>query len=74
MPFFTQTPWIEHAGRIWLWVILTIPSTILAFLFYIYWKRRQWRVKTPPGKDVENGGSSIRMGNMTVEIESDDEE
>lgn len=31
-------------------------------------------MKTPPGKDVENGGSSVRMGNMTVEIESDDEE
>jgi heme/copper-type cytochrome/quinol oxidase subunit 2 len=71
MPFFSQNPWMEKVGRIWLWVILTIPATIFAFLFYTYWKRRQWRVKTTQ-KDTENG--NVRMRAISLAIESDDED
>jgi hypothetical protein len=70
MPFFSQNPWMEKVGRIWVWIVLTIPSTIFAILFYIYWKRRQTRLRTPK-KDVENGGASMRT--MSIAIESDDE-
>jgi hypothetical protein len=39
MPFFANNEWLGDASRFWVWVILTVPSTALAFAFYIYWKR-----------------------------------
>lgn len=40
MPFFSQSAWMGEASRIWLWFVLTVPSTALAFAFYQFWKRR----------------------------------
>jgi hypothetical protein len=54
MPFFTQNPWLDDAARFWVWVVLTLPSTMLAFAFYIYWKRRGERGSKKP-KDGEEG-------------------
>ena len=41
MPFFTNNKWIADANRIWVWILLTVPSTTLAFLFYMLWKRKE---------------------------------
>jgi hypothetical protein len=69
-PFFSQHRWMNEAKQIWIWVVLTIPSTILAFIFYAYWKRRQWLRKKATDK-VENFGS--RMSSISVDGDSDGE-
>lgn len=43
MPFFSQNRWLDDVPRFWVWVVLTVPSTGLAFAFYTYWKRRGQR-------------------------------
>jgi hypothetical protein len=40
MSFFDQNEWIGEVSRIWLWFVLTVPCTGLAFAFYKYWKSR----------------------------------
>ena len=50
MPFFTQNPWLDKVSTFWVWVVLTVPSTGLAFVFYLYWKRRGKRC---PKQEVE---------------------
>ncbi|KAG9235105.1 hypothetical protein BJ875DRAFT_283104 [Amylocarpus encephaloides] len=40
MPFFTSNTWLSQTRRFWVWVVLTVPSTSLAFLYYLYWKKR----------------------------------
>lgn len=41
MPFFQGNTWLSHTSRLWIWLALTVPSTLLAFAFYIYWRRRE---------------------------------
>lgn len=40
MPFFDQNKWMGDVSRIWLWFVLAVPSTSLAFAFYKFWKSR----------------------------------
>lgn len=39
MPFFSGNAWLADVSRLWIWVVLTVPSTGLAFTFYVYYKR-----------------------------------
>lgn len=61
MPFFNQQEWLSNPGKIWVWVALTVPSTGVAILFYIWWTRKDIR-KSKEGynaADIElNGGTS----------------
>jgi hypothetical protein len=52
MPFFTGNSWIGSANKIWVWVVLTVPSTGLAFMFYVYWRRREMARKAE-NDDIE---------------------
>ena len=40
MPFIAQNQWMQNIGRIWVWIVLTFPSTVLAVLFYVFFTRR----------------------------------
>lgn len=40
MPFFATSHYLSNAAKVWIWVVCTVPSTIVAFTFYFYWKRR----------------------------------
>lgn len=40
MPFFNEQPWMTRARRVWVWVLLTVPSTLFAVLFYYLFTRR----------------------------------
>jgi len=53
MPFFSQNTWVANASRFWLWVVLTVPSTMLAFAFFTYWKRRDMKRKQEANDDLE---------------------
>lgn len=39
MPFF-DNDWMKGPSRFWLWIVITIPSTVLAFAFYFYRQSR----------------------------------
>ena len=39
MPFFNNNAYVSSASRFWIWIVLTIPSTALAFSFYVYRRR-----------------------------------
>ena len=41
MPFFATSGWIDGASRAWVWVALTVPSTTLCFVFYLFWNRKE---------------------------------
>lgn len=45
MPFFAESPWMQSVNRLWLWALLTAPSTMLCFLFYTYWSRNETKRK-----------------------------
>ncbi|KAN0113226.1 hypothetical protein V8E51_006177 [Hyaloscypha variabilis] len=48
MPFFTQA--LSDSPRTcWIWLVCTIPSTIAAFAFYIYWRHREQARKSHIG-------------------------
>jgi hypothetical protein len=57
MPFFSGNAWLNEVSTFWLWVVLTVPSTGLAFLFYLYWKRRGERL--PKREAGSEGGIEI---------------
>lgn len=52
MPFFTNNEWMEGTSKIWLWIALTVPSTGLAFAFYLYWQSRN-EAKDKIGSSIE---------------------
>ncbi|KAH0536480.1 hypothetical protein FGG08_006661 [Glutinoglossum americanum] len=35
MPFFSTNPYLTTATRFWLWVVLSVPSTAIAFAIYL---------------------------------------
>ncbi len=64
MPFFGNDAYMNSMRRFWIWVVLTVPSTAAAFLFY-WWLtgRRQRRINTEvsihsPAGAVQDGTSS----------------
>ena len=40
MPFFSSNTWLQDSNRFWVWIVLTIPCTGLAFAFYLFRKSR----------------------------------
>ena len=40
MPFFNNSHWLQGPARFWIWIVLTVPSTGLAFAFYLYRQSR----------------------------------
>jgi hypothetical protein len=41
MPFFDDDPWMKKVNKFWVWIILTVPCTALAFTFYMMWRKRE---------------------------------
>ena len=53
MPFFASSHWIDGPSRIWVWVALTVPSTTLCFVFYLFWNRKETERKKKASLDEE---------------------
>ncbi|KAF4446876.1 hypothetical protein F53441_9507 [Fusarium austroafricanum] len=41
MPFFSQQKWFNNPARVWLWVVLTVPATVLAVGVYLFLTRKE---------------------------------
>lgn len=61
MPFFNQEAWLSDPAKIWLWVVLTIPTTALSAFVYFLFTRKELK---------RNAQSS--QGDQGDEIESID--
>jgi hypothetical protein len=62
MPFFNQQAWMTDASRVWVWFVLTVPSTALAVLFYVVHSKRVLKRRTTKRpSDMESGG--VEMDN-----------
>lgn len=53
MPFFTDNEWIKNVDKFWVWVLMTVPATGLAFMFYLFWRRRELMRKRRKDEQVE---------------------
>jgi phosphoglycerol transferase MdoB-like AlkP superfamily enzyme len=45
MPFLSDNLWMQNVGRFWLWIVLTVLTTFLFFVFYVVWSRRETMLK-----------------------------
>lgn len=53
MPFFAQSEWMLRSQRIWLWVVLTVPATLLVGLSYVLVKQKSKEKHKATRLDVE---------------------
>lgn len=40
MPFFAQDSWMGKGERAWVWVLLSVPSTVVAFVIFWFYVRK----------------------------------
>ncbi|KAI4187903.1 MAG: hypothetical protein LQ346_005414 [Caloplaca aetnensis] len=41
MPFFSGNEYLSNVTAAWVWVILTIPTTAVAYAFYHFWRKHE---------------------------------
>ncbi|KAJ9641519.1 hypothetical protein H2199_005489 [Coniosporium tulheliwenetii] len=57
MPFFDDDKWLGEARRVWVWAILTIIFTALAFWFYLRSRRHDAKKRAESKSDPEKHAS-----------------
>lgn len=65
MPFFADTAYLQYLSRFWIWVVLTIPSTGLAFIFYSFWQRRERQRKV--GSDARKSDLELQPSASSID-------
>jgi hypothetical protein len=53
MPFFAMDHWMGNTNKFWVWAVLTIPSTTLCFMFYMFWGRKESKKRREPLDEEE---------------------
>lgn len=53
MPFFSSNPYLADVNKVWIWVVLTVSCTGIAYTFYHLWRKRDENGKTAKSKDIE---------------------
>jgi hypothetical protein len=61
MPFFATNKYLTDDQQVWVWVVLTVPSTGVAYAFYHFWRKRE--ENKPPNKDRDLEMNHIRDSN-----------
>jgi hypothetical protein len=70
MPFFANAAYLKNVSRFWIWVVLIIPSTSLAFVFYRVWQRRERQRKV--GSDARKRDLQVQSSNSAIDTLTDD--
>lgn len=55
MSFFADSSYLSHADKLWIWVLLTVPTTATAYLFYYVYRRREEQKMSQHGLKIELG-------------------
>jgi len=63
MPFFDTNPWLTSVRRIWIWFVLSVPSTGVTFAFYWYSSRSN-KAKWTKAKKEDKLCAGNEMGVM----------
>lgn len=53
MPFFSEIKWFKTPEKAWLWVVLTVPATIVSVCIYLFLTRKDIRSNTRDTIDDE---------------------
>ncbi|KAH8900299.1 hypothetical protein GQ53DRAFT_816313 [Thozetella sp. PMI_491] len=61
MPFFAQQSWMNDADHVWLWIILTVPSTAISIAAYDLFTKRGMRVHGERDTQEEDDLSSVNF-------------
>ena len=65
MPFFNNSAWSHTAGKVWVWIVLTVPSTVLCFWFYYTRIRKESRGrKLADGEMQDTETNRFVVGNV----------
>ena len=64
---------MTHAARFWLWIVLTVPSTGLAILFYKYWRNRhdhkqKEKTKSKQKAKSQNNNKDLEMNRLNGDL------
>ena len=61
MPFFAQDSWMGKGGRAWVWVVLSVPSTVVAFgIFWFYVRKGDKEMEMDERKEGDGDNGSVR--------------
>ncbi|KAL8725462.1 MAG: hypothetical protein Q9181_006413 [Wetmoreana brouardii] len=41
MPFFSNDEYLSNNTTVWVWVVLTVPTTAVAYAFYHFWRKHE---------------------------------
>ena len=41
MPFFSSNEYLSNDTAAWIWVVLTMPTTAIAYAFYHFWRKHE---------------------------------
>lgn len=55
MPFFATNEYLNDGRRVWIWFVLTIPTTGIAYAIYYFWSQREGTRKPDIAQDIEKG-------------------
>ncbi|KAL9116047.1 MAG: hypothetical protein Q9227_000415 [Pyrenula ochraceoflavens] len=53
MPFFATNKYLTNDQQVWVWVVLTVPSTGIAYAFYHFWRKREVDKPAEKRRDLE---------------------
>jgi cytochrome c oxidase assembly factor CtaG len=65
MPFFANAAYLKNVSRFWIWVVLTVPSTSLAFVFFRVWQRRERQRKVD--SDARKSDPEVQSSNFAID-------
>jgi lysylphosphatidylglycerol synthetase-like protein (DUF2156 family) len=70
MPFFTQTKYLTTPAQVWIWTILTVVVTLIAFGIFAYINRQTGMAKSNRNakKDEESGAESIPLSSQSQSV------
>ena len=55
MPFFATNKYLTNGRQIWIWVVLTVPTTAVVYMFYHLWRTREEKRVPKIYNDMEMG-------------------
>lgn len=55
MPFFATNEFLMDSRTVWIWIVLTVPTTGVAYTFYHFWSKHEEKMGFKPAHDEEEG-------------------
>jgi hypothetical protein len=68
MPFFSNSDYLKDVGKLWVWIVLTVPSTVVAFLIYLRIMRRAQRKYGLGASNSNSGGDDVEATPLRAKL------